>query len=429
MNRRLLLLLMLSVLAITAYGVQRFPPPQFDTPHPLPQTSTPAPRAGLWIWIDSGALLLALSAASRLTLKKRRRGWIAALMIASLLYFGFWRKGCVCSVGSIGNKTLSAFQSDYAVPIGVLIFFMLPLVFTLFFGRGFCAAVCPLGAMQDIVLIHPLKVPRGLESGLRLLAYLYLGLAILMAATASAFIICRYDPFVGFWRFDANWNLWVLGASFLAIAAVVGRPYCRFLCPYGVLLRQLSRLSPWRVTITPDECIQCRLCEDACPFGAIEAPAAAIPKKAYTSSKRRLVMLIALIPVLSAAGGWIGIKSHLRLAQSNPTVALSVLVAAHHAGTAQSMPHEIEAFVQSGLDAASLRQAADAVIKQFYIGSAILGILLGLLVGIKAAAAMAVPRNTDFEAHRAGCFACGRCFAYCPREQKLRLSAAEDTKQ
>lgn len=429
MRRLLLLLLFLSALAIAAYGVQRFPPPQFDTPHPLPQTSVPPPRAGLWVWIDSAALLLALSAASWLTLKKRRRGWIAAMMIASLLYFGFWRKGCVCSVGSIGNIALSAFQSDYAVPIVVLFFFMLPLVFTLFFGRGFCAAVCPLGAMQDIVLIHPLKVPRGLESGLRLLAYLYLGLAVLMAATASAFIICRYDPFVGFWRFDANWNLWVLGASFLAIATVVGRPYCRFLCPYGVLLRQLSRLSPWRVTITPDECIQCRLCEDACPFGAIEAPAAAIPKKHYVHSKQRLALLIVLIPILAAVGGWIGVKAHLRLAQSNPTVALSNLVAAYHAGTAQQMPHEIEAFVQSGLDAASLRQAADAVINQFYIGSAILGILLGLLVGIKAAAAMAVGRNTDYEAHRAGCFACGRCFAYCPREQKIRLSAAEDTKQ
>ncbi len=427
MRRPLLLFLMLSALAVAAYGVQRFPPPQFDTTHPLPQTSIPAPRIGLWVWIDSAALLVALSAASWLTLKKRRRGWIAALMIASLLYFGFWRKGCVCSVGAIGNIALSAFQSDYAVPIGVLIFFMLPLVFTLFFGRGFCAAVCPLGAMQDIVLIHPLKVPHGLESGLRLLAYLYLGLAVLMAATASAFIICRYDPFVGFWRFDANWNLWVLGASFLAIATVVGRPYCRFLCPYGVLLRQLSRLSPWRVTITPDACIQCRLCEDACPFGAIEAPAAAIPKKHYVHSKRRLVLLIALIPVLAAAGGWIGIKSHLRLAQSNPTVALSELVAAYNPGAVKTMPHEIEAFIQSGQDAAQLQQTADGITKQFYIGSALVGVLMGLLVGVKAAAAMAVPHNTDYEANRAGCFACGRCFAYCPIEQKRQPATQELT--
>ncbi|MHC5086583.1 MAG: 4Fe-4S binding protein, partial [Planctomycetota bacterium] len=40
-----------------------------------------------------------------------------------------------------------------------MVFFFSPLVFTLFFGRSFCAAVCPLGVIQDLVLLRPLKVP------------------------------------------------------------------------------------------------------------------------------------------------------------------------------------------------------------------------------------------------------------------------------
>ena len=66
-------------------------------------------------------------------------------------------------------------------------------------------------------------------------------------------------------------RLWAVGcAVVLVLSTFVGRPYCRFLCPYGALLGLLSRVSWKHATITPDECINCKLCEDACPFGAIE---------------------------------------------------------------------------------------------------------------------------------------------------------------
>ena len=42
-------------------------------------------------------------------------------------------------------------QITNAVPLAVVAFFALPLVFALFFGRTFCAAVCPLGAVQELV--------------------------------------------------------------------------------------------------------------------------------------------------------------------------------------------------------------------------------------------------------------------------------------
>jgi polyferredoxin len=50
----------------------------------------------------------------------------------------------------------------------------------------------------------------------------------------------------------------------------VGRPYCRYLCPYGGLLAWCSRLARRGVTITPDKELDCGLCNGACPYGAIE---------------------------------------------------------------------------------------------------------------------------------------------------------------
>jgi polyferredoxin len=53
------------------------------------------------------------------------------------------------------------------VPLVVLAFFALPLAFTLFFGRTFCGAVCPIWAIQDVVLLRPVRVPGWLAGPLQ----------------------------------------------------------------------------------------------------------------------------------------------------------------------------------------------------------------------------------------------------------------------
>ncbi|MHC4569582.1 MAG: 4Fe-4S binding protein [Planctomycetota bacterium] len=407
-------------------GSEQFPPPDFvETQHVMPSPTTPHPRPDIYEYLDAAVLLAALGLSSYLVLRKRSRRAVFVLMLFSLFYLGFWREGCVCPIGSTQNIVLSVFDRDYAVPLVVLAFFLLPLLFTLFFGRTFCAAVCPLGAVQDLVLLRPSKVPRWAESALRLIAYVYLGAAVLFAATGSAFLICRYDPFVSFFRLTGGLNLLVLGACFLLIGVFVGRPYCRFVCPYGIILRQLSRISKWRVTITPDECVHCKLCEDACPFGAIREPATEWPSQEYAKARKRLAMLILLVPVLMFAGGWMtsGIK-HMT-SRMHETVRLAERIHAEETGRVTDSTDASAAFRATGTPIEELYDEAEGIRAQFDTGGWILGAFVGLVAGMKLIGLSVWRQRTDYEAGRASCLACGRCYKYCPREH-VRLEELKE---
>ena len=411
-------LLQLGSLTGSTASIERFPPPDFDSGYSLPITTIPAPRAELLSYLDVAVLTAALCLASYLVFKRRSRRGILWLSIFSLGYFGFFRKGCVCSIGAIQNVTLALSDETYVLPFAVAAFFLLPLIFSLFFGRVFCAGVCPLGAIQDLVLIRPIKVPAWLQHALGLLAYLYLGTAVLFAAMGGGFIICEYDPFVAFFRLSGRLNVVILGVSLLTIGLFVGRPYCLFLCPYGVLLRLLSRLSMWRVTVAPDGCFQCRLCEDACPFGAITTPTPEVMPSPGNKDRTRLAALLLLAPVLIALGGWAVSLAGAPFSRVHFTVRLAERIVLEDAGQVVETTDASKAFRDTGQPKEALYAEAQRVRERFSMGGWLLGGFLGLMIGCKLIALSVFRRRTDYDADRAGCLACGRCFSYCPPESE-----------
>ena len=208
-----------------------------------------------------------------LVLSRRSRKWLLVLSVASLAYFGFYREGCICPIGSIQNVVVALTDSRYHIPIIVTATFFLPLLTAVFVGRAFCGGVCALGAIQELVVLKPIQVPRRLDQVLGLLKYVYLGLAIVYAVLPPPhrdFVICRFDPFVSFFRRSGFAHMIGIGLGFLALGTMVGRPYCRYLCPYGALLSWCTRVAKRGVTITPNKELDCGLCTEACPYGAIE---------------------------------------------------------------------------------------------------------------------------------------------------------------
>ena len=203
MKQSLRLLANLAVLAVgmgRAHAVERFPPPDLGADYQAPHALQMLPHGAWMEWLDAGLLVAAIVTASYLVLRTRSRRGVLVLGLVSMAYFGFFREGCICSIGSIQNVAMALGGNGYALPVGAAVFFLIPLLGTLLWGRTFCAAVCPHGALQDAVTIRPLAVPPWLEHGLRMLRHVYLVLALLFAANGAAFIICRYDPFVAIFR-------------------------------------------------------------------------------------------------------------------------------------------------------------------------------------------------------------------------------------
>jgi len=280
--RSICLFLAIVLLSGIVLGQYQKAPPDFGGIYSFPTPQHPEPRADWLRGLDVVLLAAALAAAAWLILKRRSRNGLMVLSMASIAYFGFYRKGCTCPIGAIQNVTLSLVDSRYLISFGVIAFFFLPLAAALLFGRVFCGGVCPLGMLQDLVLLRPRRMPARFDRILRWIPYVYLGLAVLFAGwglhlkmgswqvqTGRRFIICEWDPFISIFRISGSFHILAVGAIFIVAAMFYGRPYCRWFCPYGGLLAILSRFSWKNVSITPDKELDCGLCTDACPYGAI----------------------------------------------------------------------------------------------------------------------------------------------------------------
>lgn len=396
------------------FAQQRFPKPEFDSGYEYPEVQYSNPRNPAWEYIDVGVLILVLAFTTWLTLKKRSRNGILWVSLFSLAYFGFFREGCICSIGSIQNMALALFSGDYAVPLSAFLFFIIPILFALAYGRQFCAGACPLGAIQELTGFFPVKLPRGIEVILSSIPYIYLALAILFAATDSQFIICKYDPFIGIFRLNAPATMIVFGVLLLLAGVFINRPYCRFLCPYGVILGWLSRFSEKHLTITPSNCINCKLCENSCPYNAIIPSNIEAPLESRVTSRKRFTIFLILIPLFVVAGAIFASRFSDNLAMVHRNVRLANELRNERVTGEKAVSQQAVTFKESGKTLEVLFGEEEKIKERFSKGAPYTGGFLGLAFGIALLSLSVRRRRDEYKPDQGKCYSCGRCFEYCP---------------
>lgn len=409
-----LIVIVLLMWHIAAIAQDRFPRPEFETDYQYPTHQMPFQRGPGWEYFDVAVLIGALAVTSWLALKKRSRQGLLYMSVFSLLYFGFYRQGCICSVGSVQNVSLALFNSAYTIPLTALLFFIIPLLFALAFGRVFCAGVCPLGAIQELTGFRPVKLPKTLETILASVPFVYLALAVVFASTNSQFIICRYDPFIGIFRLDAPYTMIVFGALLLLAGIFVNRPYCRYLCPYGVLLNIFSRFSWKHLTITPAECTNCRLCEESCPYDAILPSDPEQRIDAHEKSRKNFVLYLLLIPVFAISGAYITYSLSSALAGGNSTVRLAREIRMEKETGLESVTKAAIAFKEAGKTEEELFAEEGIILNKFRKATPWAGLFLGISLGIGLFSLTIRSRRVEYKPDKGRCFSCGKCFKYCP---------------
>ena len=193
----------------------------------------------------------------------------------TLIYLGFFDGGFL-SVSHITSGIIVG-PGVYLRDMALLFMVGFTVVTTLLFGRVFCGFLCPFGALQDFITrIVPRRLQRSLPQRIHDRAiYVKYGILLLIvglaAAPAQISVYQYFEPFGTVFYLSSSPLLWSIAGGFLVASAVVPRFYCRYACPLGAALGVASFLSIFRIRRV-EQCAPCKVCEHACPTGAIRGP-------------------------------------------------------------------------------------------------------------------------------------------------------------
>lgn len=195
---------------------------------------------------------------------------------------GFYCYGCpwasfACPIGVL--QTYAALEVFPFYAIGVLGLFALAL------GRFWCGWICPFGTVQDLITWIRRRrdfvdIPR----------FPWFGFVVLTGALIAAWVgadtlFCKVCPTgsllaaiphrIASTELDFGTYFYVhMGTLVLALVAfiLVGRFWCRFLCPLGIgIFGIFNRISILKIKADMDNCTHCDACLKVCPV-KIEKP-------------------------------------------------------------------------------------------------------------------------------------------------------------
>ena len=217
------------------------------------------------------AILLVTVLAGVLVRYPAARKFRALFMLGGLVVLGFYRGGCPCMISSLQNTILAALGVQ--VNWQALVWFLGLIPVTYVFGKVWCGWVCHLGALQEFLYIpkkFELFRSRRAQNVMRFIRYGLLVALLLQLVFTKVILFSVVGPFkVAFNLFSANTTGYILLAILLVSSVFIYRPFCKAVCPVGLILGWISKIPGSAILGIDSGCKGCPSCANACQMDAI----------------------------------------------------------------------------------------------------------------------------------------------------------------
>ncbi len=176
-------------------------------------------------------------------------------------------------------KTFKAVRGMQAGPVSRAVILTLFSVMAVVGNKLICGWGCQLGVLQDSIhRLSPFKkikrwqVPFWLANTVRVVVFLlFLDLLFGGLFGIRDFVIYHHVNFFKLYRWELAPLALLLLPMLALLSLVVYRPFCQFVCPFGLFSWALENLSLYRVRVDRFLCTDCGKCVRACPTEAMKA--------------------------------------------------------------------------------------------------------------------------------------------------------------
>ncbi len=202
------------------------------------QIETSAPKMDFDFSAQSIAGLLVAIMAAVLPLFIRNKVYRICQQVLNVAVLGFWCGSFLSYSALLGYMSNGMNVLALIVPVILLITaFVYPL-----FGKKsyYCTHVCPFGSLQELAgRCSKRKMRISADTIKKLDTFREILWAVLMLLLLVGVWTdwVNYEPFTAFIFQHAHWLVIVIAVTFVLLSFVVMRPYCRFVCPMGTLLK------------------------------------------------------------------------------------------------------------------------------------------------------------------------------------------------